>query len=531
MTNKMILRAAIAAAFSGLACSPACADDAQLARQVETLRAAIAEQKAQLEAQAKLLDAQQAQLEALTRQLGQPNVAAQEAPKTAAQDVPKVAMTNNRPTITSADGSSSISLRSVVQVDGAHYGESPAGPLTTDLRRGSLGAPPNRETNAARDFDDGFFLRRARFGFEGTVARDFGYKLLLEWGGSGTEGPARINDAWISYSGLAPFTFTLGAFAPPANMDDSTSADDLPFMERASAAELARSLAAGDGRLGLGIRASGKRWMSSLAFTTRTVFDAESFDGQAAAVGRAAFLAAKGEDYDVHLGASGTYVLSPPDQGLGSSPRHPLRFRDRPEVRADSTRLIDTGSIDADGAGVYGVEFGANWRSFYLQGEHFWFDLQRPASANLPDPDFTGYYLQGSWTFTGENRRYNVANGAFQTPRARTTFSKDGGYGAWELAARYSRMNLNFNEGLDGAAAAPDSVRGGDQQVWTFGLNWYPNSNIRVMLDYLLIDVDRLNPAGPGNLQPFGPAPNTPPPGVQIGQDFDVFALRTQFSF
>jgi len=43
--------------------------------------------------------------------------------------------------------------------------------------------------------------------------------------------------------------------------------------------------------------------------------------------------------------------------------------------------------------------------------------------------------------------------------------------------------------------------------------------------------VDRLNPAGPGNTAPFGAAPNTPPIGVQIGQDLDVIALRSQFSF
>ena len=92
-------------------------------------------------------------------------------------------------------------------------------------------------------------------------------------------------------------------------------------------------------------------------------------------------------------------------------------------------------------------------------------------------------------------------------------------------------MNLDFEAGPDGSAALPGSVRGGEQQVWTFGVNWYPNPNIKVMLDYLLIDVNRLNPAGLDNTQPFGPAPNTPPDGVQIGQDLDVIALRTQFAF
>jgi len=92
--------------------------------------------------------------------------------------------------------------------------------------------------------------------------------------------------------------------------------------------------------------------------------------------------------------------------------------------------------------------------------------------------------------------------------------------GAWQVAARYSWIDLN-----DG------NVFGGQINSMTLGVNWFPNPNVKVMLNYLLIDVDRLNPAGPGNTSPFGPAPNTPPLGVQIGQDLDVFALRTQFSF
>lgn len=518
-----LVRAAVLVALSSLAASPSMAEDAALEKQVEALRASIAEQRAQLEAQNKLLEAQQAQLDALTKQLGQSKISTQE--------VPKLAFNNNRPTVTSADGRSSISFRANVQLDGALYGESAEGPLTTDYRRGSVGGLPNRENNAARDFSDGFYFRRARFGVEGTMARDFNYRLLLELGGSGTEGPTRINDAWIAYTGIAPFTFQLGAFSPAANMDDGTSPEDLPFLERASASELSRALAGADGRIGFAVKANGPRWMSSLAFTTRTVNDAEVFDTQLAAVARAGFLAASGTDYNLHLGASGTYVFSPADQGSGTSPRHPLRFRDRPEIRVDSVRLVDTGNIDADNANVYGVEFGGNWRNWYLQGEHFWFNVERALPSTLPDPDFAGYYLQGSWVFTGESRRYNATTGSFQNPRPMIPFSGNGGFGAWELAARYSNLNLDFMEGAEGSAAVPGAVRGGEQSVVTLGLNWYPNPNVKVMMDYIMIDVDRLNPAGPGNTQPFGPAPNTPPIGVEIGQDLDVFALRTQFSF
>jgi phosphate-selective porin OprO/OprP len=523
VTSFRPLHAALVAALAAFAVSPAFADDQALKAQVEALRAAILEQKAQLEAQSRRLEAQQAELEALTAQLAQSKVTPPEAPK--------VSLNNNRPTIASADGRSSIAFRSNVQLDGAMYGESPAGPLTSDYRRGSVGNVPNRENTAARDFSDGFYFRRARFGVEGTIARDFNYRLLLELGGSGTEGPTRINDAWIAYTGIAPFTFQLGAFAPPANMDDGTSPEDLPFLERASASELSRALGGADGRFGLAIKANGARWMGSIALTTRTVNDAEVFDTQLAAVGRAGWLAATSSDYNLHVGASATYVITPADQGQGTAPQHPLRFRDRPEIRVDSVRLIDTGNIDAQNASVYGLELGANWKSFYLQGEHFWFDVARREPATGDDPSFKGFYLQSSWILTGESRRYNAVTGSFQNPRPKVPFSSSGGWGAWELAARYSRMNLNFEEGLEGTAAAPGSVRGGDQEVWTLGVNWFPNPNVKVMLNYILIDVDRLNPAGPGNTTPFGAAPNTPPNGVQIGQDLDVFALRTQFSF
>jgi len=62
-------------------------------------------------------------------------------------------------------------------------------------------------------------------------------------------------------------------------------------------------------------------------------------------------------------------------------------------------------------------------------------------------------------------------------------------------------------------------------------VNWYLNTNVKLMFNYLHIDVDRLNPAGPDNLTPFGSSPATPPLGVDIGQSLDVYALRSQFSF
>ena len=85
-------------------------------QQIDELQRAVEAQKAQLEAQQKLLEQQAALLEQLRQQAQQPGEAASTAEKVAKleqdaaqaklkqQDSARVAITNGRPTITSADG-------------------------------------------------------------------------------------------------------------------------------------------------------------------------------------------------------------------------------------------------------------------------------------------------------------------------------------------------------------------------------------------------------------------------------------------
>ncbi|MBS0399834.1 MAG: porin [Proteobacteria bacterium] len=496
-------------------------DEADLAHRIQELQTRLETQQTQIKVQQGQLADLQAQLEAL-RATSKPGV----------QDSPRWTFTNGRPAISSSDGRNSLSVRALVQGDLGHYTQDPVGPLGVDYRRGSIGSSGNRENNGARDLGDGFNFRRARLGVEGVIARDFSYRFVAELGGAGTEGPTRINDAWLAYNGFAPISMQIGAFAPPANLEDSTSPEDQLFLERASSAELSRALAGADGRLGIGVRATGSRWFGALTLTGRTVNDAEVFDSQTAVVGRGAALLAGSEDFTFQLGLSGSYVIHPPDSGTDApGARHGIRFRDRPELRIDGTRLIDTGTIDADHAYAAGVEWVARWRSLLLQGESFWFGIERTRPTALSDPRFSGYYLEGSWVLTGEPHRYNAATAAMQNPRPRATFSSSGGWGAWELALRYSHVDLNHHAGDPGVFATADAVRGGVQDILTFGLNWYLNANIRFLFDYSRVRIDRLNPAGDGTPAPFGIAPLTPPAGVQTGQEFNSYALRSQFSF
>ena len=445
---------------------------------------------------------------------------------------PRAAVIGGRPSLTTADGRFTVAVRAIVQGDVGGYFQRAAGPLTTDFRRGSVGG--GRENVGAGQLSNGQNFRRARIGIEGTFDRDWGYRFVGEFGGSGTEGPARINDAWISYTGFAPFTVQVGAFAPPANMDDGQSPEDQIFLERASSAELSRALAGADGRAAVSVRGNGTRWFGAVSATGPTVNDAEALGEQLGVVGRAAYLVASDQaagKYNVQIGASGTYVFNTADQGFGANPRFPFRLRDRPELRLDSTRLIDTGAIDGSSAYAVGCEAGAQVRQFYLQGEYFTYGIGRRNTA-VSDPAFDGGYIEGSWVLTGEYRRQNMATASFQNPRPRANFNpRTGGWGAFELAARYSWLDLNYQKGRFQTPAAANSVRGGSQKIVTMGLNWYPTSNLKFLFNWLHVDVDRLNPAGPGNLTPFGAAPGTPPIGAELGQSYDAVALRSQFAF
>jgi phosphate-selective porin OprO/OprP len=84
--------------------------------------------------------------------------------------------------------------------------------------------------------------------------------------------------------------------------------------------------------------------------------------------------------------------------------------------------------------------------------------------------------VQVSYFLTGEHRVYDQKLGAFKrtAPMKPCSLSK-GQWGAFEVGARYSHLNLNDN-----------MVRGGVMSDYTIGVNWYLYRNLRVMLNGVL---------------------------------------------
>jgi phosphate-selective porin OprO/OprP len=130
-----------------------------------------------------------------------------------------------------------------------------------------------------------------------------------------------------------------------------------------------------------------------------------------------------------------------------------------------------------------------------------------------PSLGFNGGYVDAAWVVTGEPIPYDTTRAAWSRPKVGHPFSlKDGGIGAWELAARYSTVDLNSNVVPGVPQSVTGGIYGGRQQIVSLALSWYPNDWLRFIVQLQHADVNKLNSAGT----------------VQIGQRFETLAARAQ---
>ncbi len=503
MTAPALLSRTIrAAGLAGLFCGVA---PAALAQALTTSPGISQEQALALSARLDALEMRNEELEAQIADLKTQTSGSTQLIRDTQAGQPTVAVAGGRPTFTTADGQFKFAMRSVVQFDAASYSQSPR--------------------TATNDLGSGTNFRRARLGFDGTAFKDWNYALWGEFGGSGGEATI-LNQAYLEYAGWRPFgledpvRLRAGAWATPSGLEDATSNTEELFLERPAVAELVRGFATGDGRTGVGFTARGARWYASGLWSGKVVGvpTTAEIDQQSGFATRLAFNPIHGADYDLHLGASVQGILDPADTTAGPVSTRAVRLQERPELRVSGVRLVDTGAINSDGLTAYGLEAGASWKNLYGSAEWYRIDVSRKAIAPAVspfDPSFSGWYLQGAWAITGEHHAWTNASGGFVGIRPAKVFNPQRGtWGAWELAARYSELDLNDHDGVAGAATPEGGIRGGEQKISTLGLNWYPNNVVQFLLDYQWDRVQRLSATG-----------------ASIGEDVNVVSFRSQFAF
>ena len=263
----------------------------------------------------------------------------------------------------------------------------------------------------------------------------------------------------------ADLMLSVGKQKEPISMERLMGLAYLPMQERSAVADAllpARNH-------GVVVSGTAGEWFTWAAGAFNNWIDSgESFsDTSNQLVGRVTWVPAVSEDESnlLHLGLGLRH----------SDAKQSLRAFTKPEFN-NAPLYVDTEPLSADDVMTYNLE--AYWRKgpWWVGFEYLGSNVDSPESGN---PTFSGYHLTGSWAVTGETRAYRKRSGTFD-PLPVSKPVNQGGWGALELAARYSSLDLT-----DGA------VDGGEMDILSLGINWWFSRSTTFSLNYRHISLDR----------------------------------------
>jgi phosphate-selective porin OprO/OprP len=317
------------------------------------------------------------------------------------------------------------------------------------------------------DIQDGADFRRARLLAKGDVYNNVGYMVEMDFA---FPGHPSFMDVYMEGRQIPLLgTFRLGQWRQPWGMDELTSVRELTFLERGLPFAFAPFR-----QIGLGIMnhdpTESITWAASLIRFPTNVFGSNIGDnGGYSMTSRFTVLPWYVENYQVfHLGFDYAYI---------DPANNAVQYRNQPEFFVGETGggavpmgvptqvpfFVDTGVINTVTSQLYGVEIAGSWGPVYAQSEVQYAMVNQ---INGPMLKFPGAYAQLGWFLTGESRAYNRKNAVFTRvqPLRNFGFGPQNGLGAWELAFRWSHLDLNDN-----------NIQGGRLNDLTLGLNWYLN--------------------------------------------------------
>jgi phosphate-selective porin OprO/OprP len=322
-------------------------------------------------------------------------------------------------------------------------------------------------TGGNLDLGDDIQLRRARLKAQGDCILIYPVSYKIELGYI----PHKFNlhEAWISSDRLDYIGYVvIGVYGPPMGLDMETSSRDITFMEPAT---VLQALApANEAGIQIGHPVFDQRGTWALGIfgggVTATEYGNAS-QSYGNLIGRITYLAIDHlapQDRPnrlLHLGLSANIQYSASSE---------VRYQARPESYL-AEHLIDTGNIDASASGAVGTEVAYVNGPFSAQGEFLDSYVRQNNGEGL---NFYGFYAEASWYLTGESRPYDRISGDFKrlVPRRNFDFGRDGAWGAFEVAARFSYTDLTDGD-----------INGGRINLLMGELNWYLHSHIRWMFN------------------------------------------------
>ncbi|ANW94915.1 hypothetical protein AXE80_00785 [Wenyingzhuangia fucanilytica] len=315
---------------------------------------------------------------------------------------------------------------------------------------------------AEKQIKSGEQFRRLFFYATGALYSNLEYKLQLNF----INGQVGIRDAFIGLKNV-PIVgrIRIGQVKEPIRLDVLNSSNYLTFLERSFNTDF------------MPIRNSGILLMDDY-YEHRLSYQLGAFrnsdkntgndkiaDDSFVVTGRFTGMPIYEQTEFLHLGIAGSYR---------KYDDHEFNVDAKPEVNLSNISYVAiTGLTDVNHVNIVNSEIAYSNKAFNFQGEYMYVDVRRYNSVN----HFSTYYGQVSWYLTGEHKQIKNPYSMFNRFRPKHNLSANKS-GAWELAFRYSHVDMNHRD-----------VAGGIQDDYTLGLNWYLNPYTRFMFNQIYADV------------------------------------------
>lgn len=337
-------------------------------------------------------------------------------------------------------------------------------------------------------------FRRVRIGVSGKIKDNMLYKFEYDFADPGD--PA-FKDVYMGWNDLPVFqTLLIGNQKRPLGMDHLNSSRYNWFMERPLVIEAFNQDARRLGICAYGV-SDDETWNWRYG-----IFNLEDVSKDGAYIGDAGQYSINGRFagtpwYDetsggrgyLHLAVADMWAKPDGDPSATASNNNEARFRTRPEART-SSRWIDTGAIaGAEWFNTLGFEAMLNIGSFGVVSEYQVTHVGRGSQGS--QLTFEGAYVEAGYFLTGEYQPIDRKSGTIGRVKPLENFflvrtcddEIGGGWGAWQVVARYSYLDLSNG-----------NITGGDETNFTFGMNWWWNSHSRVQFNYIHAQIDDRGP-------------------------------------
>lgn len=322
---------------------------------------------------------------------------------------------------------------------------------------------------------DSFDLRRVRPTLQGALGEDLEFRFTPELSGT-----VRILDAYGDFRFARNSSLRFGNFKTPVGLERLQGAANLLFNERGFATEFTPAR-----DLGVQIQS---RFLDGLLTTKVGLFNGATDGANGAPSPTTGGFSGAGSIFLEPFKEDGASALR--GLGLGIAGSYGRReggagFRVRGTNRLD---VSANSNIREDGAHYRLNPSLYFYRgSFGILGEYILSSRELFLAGGAPQRyRSSGWTLSGSYILTGEKRSYGRVVPSHPVKR----FGGEG-WGAWEVALRYSGTSLDSRLFTDGLLNSQQSKAA---HACGLGLNWYLSENLRALFSFERTRFER----GPG---------------------------------